>query len=51
MHMVLDMYGDTGRQSEWYPKTPAPRILFPSIRFFFFSEEHMFPLLDLQDAI
>ena len=34
MHMVLDMYGDTGRQSEWYPKTPAPRILFPFIRFF-----------------
>lgn len=33
MHMVLDMHGDTGRQSEWYPKTPAPRILFPSIRF------------------
>lgn len=34
MHMVLDMYGDIGRQSEWYPKTPAPRILFPFIRFF-----------------
>lgn len=34
MHMVLDMYGDTSRQSEWYPKTPATRILSPSIRFF-----------------
>lgn len=41
MHMVLDMYGDTGRQSEWYPKTPAPRILFPSIRFFFPWRAHV----------
>lgn len=41
MHMVLDMYGDTGRQSEWYPKTPAPRILFPSIRFFFPRRAHV----------